>query len=134
MAPHTRQSQPRFYSLLLAMCLALMVSMALPRPWSLLVALGYPLLGWVLIRGLGRPDQWPGIGMLSRRLFPWVGSAAIGVWLFWLFTPLKMRCSGIPVAALWALFSAWSAARLIRRLSRERRVSASVLRGAVAGY
>jgi voltage-gated potassium channel len=129
-----RLTQPSFYSLLLSVCLALMGGMALPRPWSHLVALGYPLLGWLLIVGLGRPGQWPGIGMLSRRLFPWVGGAAIGVWLLWLLTPLEMRRSGIPVVVLWALFSAWSAARLIRRLSLERRVSPSVLRGAVAGY
>ncbi len=110
--------RPHFYSLLLSVCLGLMVSMTLPRPWSYLVALGYPLLGWVLIVGLGRPEQGPGIGPPSRPLFPWVGGAAIVVWLLWLLTPLEMRRSGIPVVVLWALFSAWSAARLIRRLAR----------------
>jgi voltage-gated potassium channel len=111
-----------------------MVLMALPRPWSYLVALGYPLLAWVLIRGLG----WPAEGLRSaacwQRLFPWVGAAAIAVWLHWLITPMELRSSGIPVVLLWALFSAWSAGRLIQQLAQERVVNASVLRGAVAGY
>lgn len=125
---------PRFYSRLLGVCLGLMVGMALPRPWSHLVGLGYPLLAWVLIRGLARPGPCPATGLPWWRLFPWVGGAAIGVWLLWLITPLELRGSGIPVVVLWALFSAWSAARLIRMLGQERRVSASVLRGALAGY
>jgi hypothetical protein len=129
-----RVLMPHFYTRLLSVCLGLMLAMALPRPWSHLVALGYPLLAWMLIRGLGRPGQFPDIGALSRRLFPWVGAAAIAVWLLWLLTPLSLRGSGIPVVVLWALFSAWSAARLILRLGLERRVSAAVLRGALAGY
>lgn len=111
-----------------------MVVMALPKPWSHLVALGYPLLAWVLIRGLGRPAAGMRIGARSRLLFPWVGGAAIVVWLLWLITPLDLRSPGIPVVLLWALFSAWSAARLIQQLALERVVNASVLRGAVAGY
>jgi voltage-gated potassium channel len=111
-----------------------MVVMALPKPWSHLVALGYPLLAWVLIRGLGRPTAGMRIGVRSRLLFPWVGGAAIVVWLHWLITPLDLRSSGIPVVLLWALFSTWSAARLIQQLALERVVNASVLRGAVAGY
>jgi voltage-gated potassium channel len=108
--------------------------MALPRPWSQLVAVGYPLLALVLILGLGRPAVGLRIGPHSRRLYPWVGGSAIAVWLLWLLTPLEMRRSGIPVVVLWALFSAWSAARLIQRLAQERKVNASVLRGALAGY
>jgi voltage-gated potassium channel len=111
-----------------------MVAMALPRPWSHSVGLGYPLLALVLIRGLGWPAQGKKSGAGSRRLYTWLGAAAIAVWLLWLFTPLEMRRSGIPVVVLWALFSAWSAARLIQRLAQERQVNASVLRGAVAGY
>lgn len=132
--PSPRLPMTRFYSRLLVVCLALMMGMALPRPWSLLVAFGYPLLAWVLIRGLGWPGPNPAIGALSRRLFPWLGGSAIAVWLLWLLTPLQLRGSGIPVVVLWALFSAWSAARLILLLAQERKVNASVLRGAVAGY
>lgn len=129
-----RLSASRFYGRMLSVCLGLMVVMALPRPWSHLVAFGYPLLAWVLIRGLGRPAEELRIGARSRRLFPWVGAAAIVVWFLWLLTPVELRSSGIPVVLLWALFSAWSAARLIQQLAQERQVNASVLRGAVAGY
>jgi len=123
-----------FYSLLLSICLGLMIGMALPRPWNHVVALGYPLLAGVLVLGLGSADPWPGRGALPRRLFPGLGGAAIAVWLLWLLTPVELRLSGIPVVVLWAVFSAWSAARMILRLGQERQVSGSVLSGALAGY
>ena len=52
----------------------------------------------------------------------------------WLLTPLELRGTGVPVVVLWALFSVWSAQRLIRQLGEERSVDQAVLGGALAGY
>jgi len=87
-----------------------------------------------MIRGLGNPTGSLQFGTVPRRLFKGLGVAAIAVGVLWYLTPLELRSTGIPVIALWALFSGWSAIRLIRGLAQERRVSDVVLRGALAGY
>jgi voltage-gated potassium channel Kch len=124
----------RVYRRLLAVCLALLVGFSLPHPWSRLISIGYLLLGIVLIRGLGWPAARLPAGRLPRGLFRATGVAALVVWVLWSLTPLHLRTSGIPVIVLWTLFSGWSAIRLIRLLALERRVTAAVLQGAVAGY
>jgi len=128
-------SRGRFYALLLVVCLAMLVCFALPAPWSRLTSIGYLLLGLVLIWGLGRQTQGPsGSPDGSRRGYACLGVAAIGFWLLWTLTPTELRTTGIPVVALWTVFSGWSAIRLISLLSREKRVSSAVLQGALAGY
>ena len=129
------------YGQLLIVCLLLLVTFTLPQQWNRLASLGYLLLALVMIRGLGNPTGSLQFGTLPRRLFKGLGVAAIAVGLLWYLTPLDLRSTGIPVievgAFYWtvlALFSGWSAIRLIRGLAQERRVSDVVLRGALAGY
>lgn len=124
----------RHYNHLLAICVVLMVCMALPFPWSRLASIGYFLFGVVLIRGLGRPPAKARVGRWPRRLYQLLGVAALAVWLLWSLTPVAMRTTGIPVIVLWALFSGWSAKRLIGLLGSERSVNGLVLSGALAGY
>jgi hypothetical protein len=112
-----------------------LVCFALPAPWSRLTSIGYLLLGLVLIWGLGRQTQGPsGSPDGSGRGYACLGGTAIGFWLLWTLTPTELRSTGIPVVALWTVFSGWSAIRLISLLSREKRVSSAVLQGALAGY
>lgn len=128
-------SRGRFYALLLVVCLVVLVCFALPAPWSRLTSIGYLLLGLVLIWGLGRQTQGPsGSPDGSGRGYASLGVTAIGFWLLWTLTPTELRSTGIPVVALWTVFSGWSAIRLISLLSREKRVSSTVLQGALAGY
>ena len=122
------------YGHLLSICLLLLVTFTLPEPWNNFSSLGYLLLALVMIRGLGNPTGSLQFGTVPRRLFKGLGVAAIAVGVLWYVTPLELRSTGIPVIALWALFSGWSAIRLIRGLAQERRVSDVVLRGALAGY
>jgi hypothetical protein len=123
------------YGQLLIACLLVLITFTLPQPWNhRLSSLGYVLMALVMIRGLGNPTGSLQFGTLPRRLFKGLGAAAIAVGLLWYLTPLELRSTGIPVIALWALFSGWSAIRLIRGLAQERRVSDVVLQGALAGY
>jgi voltage-gated potassium channel len=132
--PVGHQRHHRHYSRLLAICMGLMGCMALPFPWSRLASIGYFLFGVALIRGLGQPPAQARVGVWPRRLFQLLGVAALAVWLLWSLTPVAMRSTGIPVIVLWALFSGWSAKRLILLLSRERQINGLVLSGALAGY
>lgn len=128
-------SRGRFYALLLVVCLAVLVCFAQPAPWSRLTSIGYLLLGLVLIWGLGRQAQVPsGSPDGSGRGYACLGVTAIGFWLLWTLTPTELRSTGIPVVALWTVFSGWNAIRLISLLSREKRVSSAVHQGALAGY
>jgi hypothetical protein len=122
------------YRLLLTICILLMASFTLPDPWNLLASPGYLALGAVMLRALGGK---PGPGRrlsIDLRLYRALGVGALALGSLWMLTPLNLRGTGVPVAVLWAVFSVWSALRLIRQLGEERSVSGSVLRGALAGY
>ncbi|QNI71002.1 potassium channel family protein [Cyanobium sp. NS01] len=122
------------YKLLLGTCLQVMVCLALPPPWYRLSSAGYLGLGVVMILGLGEPVEQLRFGETPRKLFKLLGWGALGTALLWYLTPVQLRQSGLPVLILWALFSLWSAVRLIRGLALERRVTPDVLRGCIAGY
>lgn len=128
------------YRLLLGGCVALLVIFTLPDPWGRLASPGYLVLGAIMLRALGgrgalggrtRPSRH---GSLHRRLYQGTGLATLAVGGLWLFTPLELRGTGVPVVLLWSLFSLWSAQRLIRQLGEERHVDQAVLSGALAGY
>ena len=122
------------YRLLLAICVAVLTSFALPSPWNRLSSLGYQLLGLVMLLAFApvrsRPGQGPWPGLLYRA----VAAAALVSSQVWYLTPIGLRGSGVPLLGLWGLFSVWSAIRLIEALAQERRVTVDVLRGALAGY
>ncbi|MGB5133875.1 MAG: potassium channel family protein [Prochlorococcaceae cyanobacterium] len=122
------------YRLLLGGCVALLGIFTLPTPWNLLASPGYLALGVVMLRALGGGGDRSRRGTLHRRLYQGTGIATLAVGGLWLLTPLELRDTGVPVVALWALFSVWSAQRLIRQLGEERRVDQAVLSGALAGY
>lgn len=123
-----------FYRRLLLSCIALMVCFGLPLPWSRLASAGYLALGLVLIQGLASEATGWASGTVPAKTYRMLGGAAIGFWLLWTLTPVEMRSTGIPVIFLWTLFGGWSAVLLIRRLANERRVTGTVLQGALAGY
>lgn len=124
----------RGYLQLLAMCVLQIIFFTLPNPWNRLAAIGYVTLGLLMVQVLGHPDADPANSGVSRRLFRGVGLAALAVSLLWFLTPLELRRTGLPVIALWGLFSLWSSIRLVRCLALERIVNGPVLRGALAGY
>lgn len=124
----------RGYLQLLGVCLLQIGLFTLPNPWNRLAAIGYLVLGLLMVRVLGHPDADPAKGGFSRRLFRGVGLAALGVSVLWYLTPLELRRTGLPVMALWGLFSLWSSIRLMRCLALERIINGAVLRGALAGY
>ncbi len=118
------------YRHLLAICLALLASLTLPGPWARLSSVGYLALAATMLRTLAPRDRGP----LALGLYRLLGLAVLISGVVWYLTPVAMRGSGIPVLVLWSLFSCWSAQRLILSLAQERRVSADVLQGALAGY
>ena len=133
--PHeTPARRHRGYLQLLAVCLLQIIFFTLPNPWNRLANIGYWLLGLLMVQVLGHPEADPANSAVSRRLFRGVGLAALAVSLLWFFTPLELRRTGLPVMALWGLFSLWSSIRLMRCLALERIVNGAVLRGALAGY
>jgi hypothetical protein len=122
------------YRLLLGSCVALLGIFTLPDPWNQLASPGYLTLGVVMLRALGGGGERSRRGTLHRRLYRATGVATLAVGGLWLLTPLELRGTGVPVVALWALFSLWSAQRLIHQLGEERGVDEAVLSGALAGY
>ncbi|TVS07597.1 MAG: two pore domain potassium channel family protein [Cyanobium sp. PLM2.Bin73] len=122
------------YRVLLASCVALLAIFTLPDPWGGLATPGYLVLGAVMVRTLGGDDGPNPRSALNRKLYRALGVASLAVGALWLLTPLELRDTGLPVAVIWSLFTVWSALRLIRQLSEERRVDEAVLTGALAGY
>ena len=124
----------RCYSQLLAICLAVMVTFALPKGLNWIGLVGYNLLPLVIIRGLGEPFGQRPFGRVPHRLFRLLGIAAFLSSLVWTLTPVTMRGTGVLMLVLWGGFVGWSSLRLIRGLAQEPEVSEKVLMGALAGY
>ena len=124
----------RCYTQLLAVCLAVMITFALPKGLNWLGMVGYNLLPLVIIRGLGEPFGRVPFGRVPHRLFRALGLAAFVSSLVWTLTPVYMRGTGVPMLVLWAAFIGWSSLRLVRGLAQEPEVSERVLMGALAGY
>ena len=124
----------RCYSQLLAVCLAVMVTFALPKGLNWIGLVGYNLLPLVIIRGLGEPFGQRPFGRVPHRLFRLLGIAAFLSSLVWTLTPVTMRGTGVLMLVLWGGFVGWSSLRLIRGLAQEPEVSEKVLMGALAGY
>jgi len=122
------------YWRLLALCIGLMISFALPSGWNRLSAVGYNLLPLVMIRGMGRPLGAIPFGPLACRLYWLLGMAALVSSLGWYLTPLSARGTGVAMLILWTLFVGWSTVRLVRGLGYEQRITGRVLMGACAGY
>jgi hypothetical protein len=122
------------YQLLLGGCVALLAMVTLPAPWNRLASPGYLALGLLMLRALGDVGDRNPHSTSNRRLYRVTGIITMAVAALWLLTPLELRGTGVPVVALWALFSLWSAQRLIRQLREERSVDNAVLSGALAGY
>ena len=126
----SRRGRERIYQLLLSLCLLVLVSFAFP--WlSWLGTVGYSLIALLLtqllvIRKARRT--------MSDRLFQLLGIVALGSQLLWLITPLRWVNTGVPLVLSWSLLTGWSVVRLVKRLSRETRVSREMLMGAAAGY
>ena len=144
------QQRHSWYGQLLLLCLLVLISFALPKGWGYTSSLGYGLLPLLLIQGLGRASvreaggreasgtQASGGHQTAKRrwtlVYRLLALAAILVGTVWVFTPLDMQTSGLPLLVVWTVFIAWSAVRLIRLLSLETRITAQVLMGASAGY
>ena len=126
----SRRSRERIYQLLLSLCLLVLVSFAFP--WlSWLGTVGYSLIALLLTQLLViRKSQ----RTVSDRLFQLLGIVALGSQLLWLITPLRWVNTGVPLVLSWSLLTGWSVVRLVKRLSREKRVSQEMLMGAAAGY
>ena len=133
------QQRHSWYGQLLLLCLLVLISFALPKGWGYTSSLGYGLLPLLLIQGLGRGSGTAASGgqAAKRRwtmAYRLLALAAILVGTVWVFTPLEMQTSGLPLLVVWTVFIAWSSVRLIRLLSLETRITAQVLMGASAGY
>ena len=120
----------RTYELLLALCLLVLGSFAVPTlAW--VGSLGYSLLAIVLsqllVSNQGR-RSW------RDRSYQVLGVVALVSQLVWLFTPLRLSSSGVPLVLSWSLLVGWSVIRLMERLATEAKVTRSVLMGAAAGY
>jgi hypothetical protein len=124
----------RGYQQLWITSLALLLSFTLPVPWNRLSAVGYLLLGAVMLWTLGPISSPPGSRQMTSRLYAGLGLAALTAGAFWYVTPHELRASGIPLVGLWSLFTIFSAKRLMQGLAQERTINAEVLQGALAGY
>jgi hypothetical protein len=120
----------RHYSLLLVAVKATLVCMALPPPFDSITSVGFSLVIVLQIRLLG------GIGgsSLLRLLFRLLGWLCLGSLWLWLLTPMQLRNSGLPLLVMLTLFELKAYPRLVTRLSKETRVTADVLMGALSGY
>lgn len=132
--PRARSASQHHYARLLGICLLQLAIFTLPHPWNRLSSPGYLLMAVVMLRALGQQIVPRRADVLSRHAYRALGLAAIAVGGVWMFTPLNLRSTAVPVVVLWALFAVWSAARLILQLGEEHSVNRAVLRGALAGY
>lgn len=128
------QRRHHCYGRLLILCVLVMISFALPGPWSRLAAVGYNLLPLVMMRGLDRPLAPIPFGPWPRALFRLLGFSAMASSVSWYLTPLTLRGPGVVMLVVWGAFVGWSTLRLVRGLGHERQVSGRVLMGACAGY
>lgn len=122
------------YGRLLALCVLVMLSFALPGKWNRLAVVGYNLLPFVMVRGMVQPLPPIPFGPVPRSLFRLLGFAAFLSSLGWYLTPLSARGTGVVMLVLWGSFVGWSTLRLVRGLGHERQVNGRVLMGACAGY
>jgi len=138
MIPATTDPDSRrhsFYRQLLVACLLVLASFALPGSWRWVPGLLYNLLPLLLLLGLARPPFCASqTGRLPRWSFTALGGLTLLASLLWHLTPLGRRNSGTGLLLLWSGFAGWCTLRLVRGLSRERRVNGRVLMGALAGY
>ena len=117
------------------LCLVLIGAYALPAGWNRLVAMAcFTLMPLVLLRGIGHGSPTLPLQPWARRGYRVLGLLSLLAFLFWTFTPLGLRHSGLPVLVLWTLFVGWSSVRLVKGLAREPLVNGPVLQGAMAGY
>ena len=120
----------RVYELLLALCLLVLASFAMPSlAW--VGSLGYSLIAIVLSQLLVSSQ---GHRSWRDRSYRVLGVVALVSQLVWLFTPLRLSGSGVPLVLSWSLLVGWSVIRLMERLATEPKVTRSVLMGAAAGY
>ena len=120
----------RGYELLLAVCLLVLGSFALPTlAW--VGSLGYCLIAILLTQLL---VSGQGCRSWRDRGYQVVGVVALVSQLVWLLTPLRLSSSGVPLVLSWSLLVGWSVIRLVERLASEAKVTRSVLMGAAAGY
>ena len=120
----------KLYAWLMSLCLLVMISFAFPKiTW--LGGLGYALIALLLTQLVMIRKR---VITLHDRLYQGLGVLALVTQLLWLFTPLRWHNSGIPLVVSWSVLVGWSVVRLVQRLARETKVTASVLMGAAAGY
>ena len=138
--PDRRQRlHPGFYRHLLLVCLAVTLGFSLPGrmvhfSWVAFIALTL-LLAWRLgPQALNAPPAGAGASPSADTLYRLLGAATAIAQIVWLFSPSSLRLSGVPLLALYTLFIAWSMARLVGALARERRIDGRLLSGATAGY
>ncbi|MCT0223846.1 potassium channel family protein [Synechococcus sp. CS-1328] len=128
-----RLRRHRFYRNLLLLDLFILACLSLPAPFNRLAHLLYGLLLLILSLQL-RETLRPGGRRSNDLAFRLVGLACLLSMVFWSFTPLEARSSGLPLLLLITGFIAWSLQRLILFLSEEKLINQKVLMGAVAGY
>ncbi|CAK6699665.1 potassium channel family protein [Synechococcus sp. CCY9201] len=134
LSPDRRRSRRhRFYRNLLLLDLFILGCLSLPAPFNRLAHLVYGLLLLILSLQL-RETLRPGGRRSNDLAFRLVGLACLLSMVFWSFTPLEVRNSGLPLLLLITGFIAWSLQRLILFLSEEKLINQKVLMGAVAGY
>lgn len=120
----------RHYAALLASVVGTLVCMALPRPYDGTASVGLSLVIVLQIRLLAGV----GASVIGSRLYRLLGWLTVtSLWL-WLLTPIELRTSGVTLLVMLTLFELQSYPRLVQRLSLEKRVTADVLSGAIAGY
>lgn len=120
----------RHYAALLVVSVVTLAATALPAPYGFVANVGFSALIILQIRLL-MGEGASGVTSLIFRLLGWLAFASL--WL-WVLTPDDMRNSGLPLLVVLTLFEVQAYPRLVHRLSREKRVTADVLTGALAGY
>ncbi|MFN7677076.1 MAG: potassium channel family protein [Cyanobacteriota bacterium] len=126
------KSQDVFLRRLLWLCLGVLVFTAMP-PWlAHLTWLGYPLLCLQLVVGLSQRPPWR--TPWGRRLFQAMGVACVVAQFVWVFSPRSLLSTGLPLLALFLVFTGWSLLRLLHRLARESPDEGDLVAGGLAGY
>ena len=128
----------RFYRLLLAVTVFLMVCLALPGAWGRIIHVGYIVLTVVLVLELGQgrimQTQTRQRPSLFHHVYRLLGMVAAVSLVLWLFIPRQFTYTGVPLFVLFCLFVGLSLSRLVQQLAQERRVGHEVVTGALAGY
>jgi voltage-gated potassium channel len=85
-----------------------------------------------LLAGLSQRPPWRRIW--EKRTYQAMGLASVIAQVVWVFSPLSLLSTALPLLVLFLVFMGWSLVRLLHRLARETPSEGDLVAGGLAGY